>query len=120
MGERIKNKINNIRLFNDGKKILKNDTLETLLKNSHTAKMKIEQEKLRVFETCDFNKIQFIISDLEKKIKNTKWKLSKVHTGTSEYNKLTYELDRMNKDIQFYIDNLQLITEKMQIMDDYI
>lgn len=114
MGTTIKHKINNIRLVNDGKITTKNDNLETLLKNSHTAKMKIEQEKRRIYETLDFEKIQNTIDKLEHKIRETKKQLNGVKYGSTDYNRLKYTLDESQKDMEFNIENLNLLMKNIE------
>lgn len=114
MGQTIRQKINNIRLVNDGKITTKNDNLETLLKNSHMQKMKIEQKKLRIFETGDFDQIQNTIEKIEYDIIQTKKKLKYEKIGSLEYNKFKYRLEELNREMEFNITNLKLLIENIQ------
>ena len=118
MGQTIKNKINNIRLVNDGKITVKNDNLETLLKNSHTQKMKVEKKKLRMFETNDFDRIQDTIDSVEREIIWTTKKLKDEDPKSLDYNKYKYRLDELNREMKFNINNLKMITENIGV-DNY-
>jgi superfamily II DNA or RNA helicase len=108
----IQNKINNIKLFNDGKINLKNDNLEVLLKNAYKKRMKEEQKKLYVFETMDYEKIQDIIDGLNSKIKYTQYKLYKYNIDINRRNQLKYEMDVLNKEMDFYCKQLNLLVEQ--------
>jgi len=59
IGNVIKSKINNIRILNDGnKEIKKNDNLEKICKIENIKKKKIEEKKLNIYQTNDFDGIQ--------------------------------------------------------------
>lgn len=114
MGTTIRQKINNIRLVNDGKITTKNDNLETLLKNSHTAKMKKEEEKKKIYDTLDFDQIHNTIDRLEYKIKDTKKRLNYAKIGTTEHNKLKYTLEEAQKELAFNVENLNLLIKNIE------
>jgi superfamily II DNA or RNA helicase len=118
MGQTIKNKINNIRLVNDGKITVKNDNLETLLKNSHAQKMKVEQKKMRMYETRDFDRIQDTIDSIEREIIYTKKNLNREKPNSLDYNKLKYRLEELNREMVFNVNNLKVLTENVGV-DDY-
>lgn len=108
----IQNKINNIKLFNEGKINVKNDNLEVLLKNAYKKKMKEEEKKLYVFETMDYEKIQNIIDELDSKISYSKNNLLKNNINVEKQNELKYELDVLNSEMDFYCTKLNLLIEK--------
>jgi superfamily II DNA or RNA helicase len=110
MGQKIKQKINNIRLVNDGKITTKNDNLETLLKNGHAQKMKIEQHKKYIYETVDFDQIQNIIENIDNNIIRTKEQLKYQDINSMEYIKLKYRLEELNREMEFNLNNLKLLT----------
>lgn len=118
MGYTIRNKINNIRLVNDGKITVKNDNLETLLKNSHAQKMKVEQKKMRMYETKDFDRIQDTIDNIEREIIKTKRNLNREKSNSLDYNKLKYRLEELNREMIFNVNNLKNLTENFEA-DDY-
>lgn len=108
----IQNKINNIKLFNEGKINVKNDNLEVLLKNAYKKRMKEEEKKLYVFETMDYEKIQNIIDELDLKISHSKNNLLKNNINVEQQNELKYELDVLNSEMEFYCTKLNSLIEK--------
>jgi len=108
----IQNKINNIKLFNEGKINVKNDNLEVLLKNAYKKRMKEEEKKLYVFETMDYEKIQNIIDELDSKIKYTQNNLLKAGIETNQKNEWKYELDTLHTEMDFYCAKLNLLVEQ--------
>ena len=107
----IQNKINNIKLFNDGKINLKNDNLEVLLKNAFKQRMKEEEKKLYLFETMDIEKIQNNIDKLESQIKHMKMIL-KNNINNDQKNEWNYKLDVLNSEMDFYCTQLNLLINR--------
>ena len=108
----IQNKINNIKLFNEGKINVKNDNLEVLLKNAYKKRMKEEEKKLYVFETMDYEKIQNIIDELDSKINYMEKNLQKTNIDIVQKNEWKYELDVLNSEMDFYCTKLNSLIEK--------
>jgi superfamily II DNA or RNA helicase len=108
----IQQKINNIKLFNDGKINVKNDNLEVLLKNAYKKRMQEEEKKLFVFQTMDFDKIQDTIDNLEHKIYHKKKYLQRYNLPDSERNKAQYELDVLLEEMKFYCSRLDILVEE--------
>jgi hypothetical protein len=67
IGIMLKNKINNIRMLNNGEKKVTNDNMENILLQEYHKKQKIKENELFIYKTNDFDKINNRLEGLYKK-----------------------------------------------------
>ena len=116
IGNVIKNKINNIRAFNDGDKQLKKDNMEVILHQENVKKEKKQEEYNLIYDTLNIKEIYKRINWLEKQTDNLKKELKGYILKSDEYKECEY---RLNKSIKEFDLNKQMLKQKMQdICDD--
>jgi superfamily II DNA or RNA helicase len=106
VGNVIKQKINNIRIFNDGNKQLKNDNMEVILNNELIKKKKVQETNEYIYKINDFDAIQNRIDNLEYKYEKIKKELQTYDLNSSHYNECEFRLRNIKKELDF---NLNLI-----------
>jgi superfamily II DNA or RNA helicase len=102
IGNVIKNKINNIRVLNDGSKVIKkNDNLEKICKIENIKKKKIEEKKLQIYQTNDFDNIQNRLDNLYDNKAYLENKLKKlIDKDNILYRETEYKLEKLNEEIK--------------------
>lgn len=115
IGNVIKNKINNIRILNDGsKEIKKNDNLEKICKIENIKKKKIEEKKLQIYQTNDFDNIQNRLDNLYDNKTYLENKLKKmVDNSNILYRETEYKLEKLNEEIKLNKDYLDKCINKL-------
>jgi len=104
IGNVIKNKINNIRILNDGnKEIKKNDNLEKICKIENIKKKKIEEKKLQIYKINDFDNIQNRLDNL---YDNKTYLKKMIDINNIIYRETEYKLEKLNEEIKLNEDNL--------------
>jgi len=108
IGNVIKNKINKIRILNDGsKEIKKNDNLEKICKIENIKKKKIEEKKLQIYQINDFDNIQNRLDNLYDNKTYLENKLRKmVDNSNILYRETEYKLEKLNEEIKLNKDYL--------------
>jgi len=113
VGNIIKQKINNIRFFNDGNKILKNNNMELILNNELIKKKKVQEEKEYIYKINDFDAIQNRIEKLEKEDEKLLEELKSYEINSFEYKECEYKIEKNKKELDF---NLLKLNETIEIM----
>ena len=107
IGNVIKSKINNIRVLNDGTKELKKDNIEKLCKIENIKKKHIEEKKLFIYKTNDFDSIQDRITNLYNSKDYFEYKLKNIYNKNDiQYREFEYKLEKINSEIKFNEDCL--------------
>jgi superfamily II DNA or RNA helicase len=115
VGNVIKQKINNIRSFNDGEKKLKKDNMEVILNNELNKKKKKQEQNEYIYKTNDFDSIQSRIDWFERNLKNLNYELNKYDLHSHEYKECKYRLDKVQKELDYNLKKLNEIIENMCI-----
>ena len=102
----IRQKINNIRCFNDGNQKLKNDNMECILKNELIKKKKIEEKNEYIYKINDFDSIQNRIDKLEENIVILSNELEKYEINSNEYKECEYRLNKIKNELNFNLSKL--------------
>jgi superfamily II DNA or RNA helicase len=113
VGNVIKNKINNIRVFNDGNKQLKKDNMEVILNQEMNKKHKKEEIDNFIYKVNDFDAIQNRIDYFERQLKRTDKELSEYIKGSDKYKECEYRLSKIKKEHDFNINMLNNTIEQM-------
>ena len=114
IGNVIKSKINNIRILNDGNKELKKDNIEKLCKIENIKKKKIEEKKLHIYKTNDFDSIQIRLGNLYDNKSYLESKLKKIANNFQPeevnnnilYRETEYKIEKINEEIKLNEDSL--------------
>jgi superfamily II DNA or RNA helicase len=115
VGNVIKNKINNIRIFNDGDKQLKKDNMEIILNQEINKKQKKQEADNYIYKTNDIDAIQDRIERLHDDIEKISKELRKYNLGTNAHSECKFRLDKANKELEFNLSNLNLMIENLII-----
>lgn len=113
VGNVIKNKINNIRSFNDGRKKLKNDNMENILKTDLTRKKKIQEINEYIYKTNDFDSIQSRILRLENSIQTLNKELKTYPNNSNNFKECTYRINKVQMELDF---NLKKMNESISLL----
>lgn len=113
VGNIMKNKINNIRDFNDGNKSIKNENMDIILKNDIKNKIKIEESKNYIYKINDFDAIQIRISNFENNIFQLEDELTSYEPNTNNYNECSYRLKKVKDELEF---NIQKLNETINLI----
>jgi superfamily II DNA or RNA helicase len=106
VGNIIKQKINNIRMFNDGEKKLKIDNMEVILNNElEKKKKKLESEEF-IYKTNDFDSIQSRIDWFEKQTIRLNKELNEYKFNSQEYKECEYRIEKNNKELDYNLKKL--------------
>jgi superfamily II DNA or RNA helicase len=111
VGNVIKQKINNIRLFNDGDKKIKNDNMEIILNNELNKKKKKQESNEYIYKTNDFDSIQNRIDKFEKDLNILKNELKNYIFNSHEYKECEYRIQNIQKELDL---NLKRINETIE------
>ena len=103
VGNVIKQKINNIRSFNDGGKILKKDSMDVILNNELCKKKKIQEANEYIYKTNDFNSIQNRLDYFETQLKRIENELRNYIKDSDKYKECDYRLNNIKKELDFNI-----------------
>ena len=107
IGNVIKSKINNIRVLNDGNKELKKDNIDKICKIENIKKKKIEEKKLHIYQTNDFDGIQDRLNNLYDNKTYLENKLKKfIDKDNILYRETEYKLEKLNEEIKLNEDYL--------------
>ena len=113
VGNVIKNKINNIRVFNDGTKQIKKDNMEVILNQEIHKKQKKLETDTYIYKTNDIDAIQDRIDKLQTNVDKITKELTKYKVGTNEHSECKFRLDKVNKELDFNLSNLELMIKNM-------
>ena len=106
VGNVIKQKIGNIRLFNDGEKKLKKDNMEVILNNELTKKKKKEEANEYIYKINDFDAIQNRIEKLEIQLDKLVKELNKYKFGSHEFKECEFRKNKIHNELEFNINKL--------------
>lgn len=116
VGNSIKNKINNIKQFNDGNKQLKNENIDVILKEDIKKKNKTKELNEYMYKVNDFDAIQTRIDNLENLILKLNKELDKYCPNTNNYKECEYRIIKVQNELDY---NLKKINETIEIMTSY-
>ena len=111
VGNVIKQKINNIRMFNDGDKKLKKDNMEVILNNELSKKKKKQDKNEYIYKTNDFDSIQSRIDWFERELRRFNKEISGYNFGSQEYVECKYRIDKVQKEMDY---NLKKMNESIE------
>jgi superfamily II DNA or RNA helicase len=112
VGSVIKNKINNIRIFNDGNKQIKKDNMEVILNQEINKKQKKLDTDNYIYKTNDIDAIQDRLENLEKDMGKLRKELEKYKVGTNEHSECKFRLDKVNKELDFNLKSLDKMIQQ--------
>ena len=113
IGNVIKEKINNIRFFNDGEKKLKKDNMEVILNNELIKKNKKQELNEYIYKTNDFDSIQSRIDWFERELKRLNKELSGYKFNSLEYKECLYRIEKLKKELNY---NMKKLNETIDLM----
>ena len=113
VGNVIKQKINNIRFFNDGEKQLKKDNMEVILNNELNKKKKKQEASEYIYKTNDFDSIQYRIDRFEKELDKVTKELNIYKFNSNEHKECEYRLEKVKKELDY---NLKKLNETIELM----
>jgi superfamily II DNA or RNA helicase len=113
VGNIIRQKITNIRSFNDGNKIMKKDNMEVILKSELSKKVKAQDKSTYIYKTYDIEAIQERIDNLEYIIAKTKREFSRYAKDSHEYKKCEFVIKKFDQELNFNIVNLKNMIDSM-------
>jgi len=111
IGNVIKEKINNIRFFNDGEKKLKKDNMEVMLNNELNKKKKKQEKNEYIYKTNDFDSIQSRIDWFERELKRLYKELGIYKLNSQEYAECVYRINKVQKEMDY---NLKKLNETIE------
>ena len=117
VGNVIKNKINNIRLFNDGDKKLKKDNMELILNNELNKKKKKEEASEYIYKTNDFDSIQYRIDRFESELEKVKNELKRYYLNSNEYKECEYRIQKVKKELDYNLKKLNETVDSLLLLD---
>lgn len=118
VGAVIKEKINNIRVFNDGEKKLKQDNMECILQEEQKKKKKQKEKEMFIYETNDFDKIEERIDKLyhvKKMFENKLRFLKQQNANEFQIKELEFKLEKLMHDIDFNKKQLNNCINKLMV-----
>jgi superfamily II DNA or RNA helicase len=113
VGNVIKQKIDNIRMFNDGEKKLKKDNMEVILNNELIKKKKKQESNEYIYKTNDFDSIQSRIDWFERELKRLDKELNGYKLNSNEYKECKYRNEKVQKEMDY---NLKKLNEIISLM----
>lgn len=111
VGNVIKQKIDNIRTFNDGEKKLKKDNMEVILNNELSKKKKKQDKNEYIYKTNDFDSIQSRIDWFERQLNKLNKELEGYKMNSHEYAECEYRIEKVNKEMDY---NLKKLNETIE------
>ena len=114
VGNIIKQKIDNIRFFNDGEKKLKKDNMENILNNELIKKKKTQELNEYIYKVNDFDSIKFRIDMFEKNLNEINKELITYELNSHKYKECEYRIAQIKKEYDFNLKKLnETINELM-------
>lgn len=113
VGNIIRQKITNIRSFNDGNKITKKDNMEVILKSELSKKVKKQDESTYIYKTYDFDAIQERIDNLEYRIEKRNKELNKFVINSHEFKECEFKIRKLEQELNFNLANLKTTIDSM-------
>lgn len=113
VGNVIKQKIDNIRFFNDGEKKLKKDNMEAILNNELNKKKKKQESSEYIYKTNDFDSIQSRIDRFEKEVEKVSKELTNYKVNSSQHKECEFRLEKVKKELDY---NLKKLNETIELM----
>lgn len=113
VGNVIKQKINNIRMFNDGEKKLKKDNMEVILNNELSKKKKKQESSEYIYKTNDFDSIQSRIDWFERELRRLDKELAGYKSYSHEYKECEYRKNKVQKEMDYNLKKLNETIENM-------
>jgi superfamily II DNA or RNA helicase len=111
VGNVIKQKIDNIRTFNDGEKKLKKDNMEVILNNELSKKKKKQDKNEYIYKTNDFDSIQSRIDWFERQLNKLNKELTGYKMNSHEYKECEYRIEKVQKEMDY---NLKKLNETIE------
>lgn len=111
VGNVIKQKIDNIRTFNDGEKKLKKDNMEVILNNELNKKKKKQENNEYIYKTNDFDSIQSRIDWFERQLNKLNKELARYKMNSHEYAECEYRIKKVQKEMDY---NLKKLNETIE------
>lgn len=111
VGNVIKQKIDNIRTFNDGEKKLKKDNMEVILNNELNKKKKKQETNEYIYKTNDFDSIQSRIDWFERQLNKLNKELTGYKMNSHEYAECEYRIEKVQKEMDY---NLKKLNETIE------
>jgi superfamily II DNA or RNA helicase len=105
IGKILKNKINNIKILNNGKKVLKNDSLKNIIEKQFEIKESNNKKKIDLIE--DYDKIYNILEQLYISRDKYELDLSQMDKSNVKIKELNYHLKKVIEQINIYENKLQ-------------
>ena len=113
VGNVIKQKINNIRMFNDGDKKLKKDNMEVILNNELSKKKKKQDKNEYIYKTNDFDSIQSRIDWFERELGRLNKEVSGYNFNSQEYVECKYRIDKVQKEMDYNLKKMNECIENI-------
>ena len=113
VGNIIKQKINNIRMFNDGDKKLKKDNMEVILNNELSKKKKKQDKNEYIYKTNDFDSIQSRIDWFERELGRLNKEVSGYNFNSQEYVECKYRIDKVQKEMDYNLKKMNECIENI-------
>ncbi len=113
VGNIIKSKINNIRVFNDGNKQLKKDNMDVILNQEVIKKQKKEENEIFIYKVNDFESIQNRLDYFERQVRRLEKELSEYKNGSDKYLECEYRLNKVKKEQNYNLDMLNKTIQNM-------
>ncbi len=113
VGNIIKQKINNIRMFNDGDKKLKKDNMEVILNNELNKKKKKQEKNEYIYKTNDFDSIQSRIDWFERELGRLNKEVSGYNFNSQEYVECKYRIDKVQKEMDYNLKKMNECIENI-------
>lgn len=115
VGNVIKQKINNIRIFNDGEKKIKKDNMEVMLNNELSKKKKKQDKNEYIYKTNDFDSIQSRIDWFERELRRLNKELGIYKLNSHEYAECVYRIDKVQKEMDYNLKKLNESIENLML-----
>jgi len=113
VGNIIKSKISNIRVFNDGNKQLKKDNMDVILNQEVIKKQKKEENELFIYKVNDFNAIHNRIDYFERQLRRLEKELGGYNKNLDQYKECEYRLNKVKKEHEYNLDMLNKTIKNM-------
>jgi superfamily II DNA or RNA helicase len=113
VGNIIKSKINNIRIFNDGNKQLKKDNMDVILNQEVIKKQKKEENEIFIYKVNDFESIQNRLDYFERQVRRLEKELREYINGSDKYLECEYRLNKVKKEQNYNLDMLNKTIQNM-------
>lgn len=117
VGNIIKQKVSNIRSFNDGKKISKKNNMEVIINNELTKKEKEKEKNEYIYKTQDFENIQKKITKLEYDLSKAQNEIERYNINSHKYNECKFRIEKIQREINSNVDLLNITVENMINLD---